>query len=223
MRHSKSLSSLATWSSKLRSTSKGSLTDAGAAAGDERVYPTTADDYELLEDCGRGVSATVYQARCKAYGDIVAVKALNLELLSSPLEDNMHEAQTMKAYKHEAILPLYCSFVTGEELWMVMPYMEGGSVAHILRYKHPDGLPEVVIATIMKEVLRALAYVHSHGAIHRDVKAGNVLVDGEGHVRLGDFGVAATLEREGEWGGGTSRKRLTFVGTPCWMAPEVNL
>lgn len=63
-------------------------------------------------------------------------------------------------------------------------------MAHIMRYKYRDGLQEVVIATIMRRVLEALAYVHKQGDIHRDVKAGNVLVDGEGNVKLGDFGVA---------------------------------
>jgi serine/threonine-protein kinase OSR1/STK39 len=59
-----------------------------------------------------------------------------------------------------------------------------------MRYRQPEGLQEAVVATIMREVLRALAYVHTHGSIHRDVKAGNVLVDGEGRVKLGDFGVS---------------------------------
>ncbi|KAF8056256.1 fray2 [Scenedesmus sp. PABB004] len=257
MRQSKSLGSLASWH-KQRTGSKGQLLD----ADDGRTWPTSLDAYELLEDCGRGVSAVVYRARVRASGEVVAIKALNLEALQSPLEDIMHEAQTMKAraacargaarrrgaaaaaaagaaagagtagarwrqtrrpaqaYKHEAILPLYCSFVSGSELFMVMPYMQGGSVAHIMRYAHPDGLSEPVIATIMREVLRALAYVHAHGGIHRDIKAGNILVDGEGRVKLGDFGVATTLEREGDWGVST-KSRLTFVGTPCWMAPEV--
>ncbi|WIA42603.1 hypothetical protein OEZ86_008578 [Tetradesmus obliquus] len=184
-----------------------------------QAWPTSADDYELLDECGKGVSAEVYRARCFTNDRIVGVKALNLEWLATPLDEVMHEAQLMKAYKHDAILPLYCSFVTGQELWMVMPYMEGGSVAHILRYKYPEGLSEVVIATIMRKVLEALAYVHKQGDIHRDVKAGNVLVDGEGNVKLGDFGVAATPEREADWRG--PKTRNTFVGTPCWMAPEV--
>jgi serine/threonine-protein kinase OSR1/STK39 len=59
-----------------------------------------------------------------------------------------------------------------------------------MRHSQPDGLEEVLIATIMKPVLQALAYMHERSGIHRDVKAGNVLVDAEGRVKLGDFGVS---------------------------------
>jgi serine/threonine-protein kinase OSR1/STK39 len=85
-------------------------------------------------------------------------------------EEIIHEAQTMKAYSHPNVLPLYCSFVSGQELWMVMPFISGGSVLHIMKWEHPDGLEEVIIATIMVLVLRALEYVHKQGGIHRDVK-----------------------------------------------------
>ena len=69
-------------------------------------------------------SATVYLVWCKTAQEHVAIKALNLEALNSPLEDIMQETRTMKAYRNEHLLPLYCSFVNGQQLWMVMPYME---------------------------------------------------------------------------------------------------
>lgn len=101
-----------------------------------------------------------------------------------------------------------------------MPYISGGSVLNIMRSEYKDGLDEPTIATIMKPVLQALEYLHKHGIIHRDIKAGNILVEDDGKVLLGDFGVAAPLERGGSWGN-RYQSRSTFVGTPCWMAPEV--
>lgn len=183
-------------------------------------FPTVASAYEILDDCGRGVSATVHRARCIPTGEIVAVKLMNLESMNCDLDEIIHEAQTMRMYNHPNILPLYCSFVHGQELWMVMPFVAGGSVLHIMKYAHPEGLDEVIIATIGREVLKGLDYVHRNGSIHRDVKAGNILVDQDGNVRLGDFGVAASLDRGGSWGH-DKMSRMTFVGTPCWMAPEV--
>lgn len=69
-------------------------------------------------------------------------------------------------------------------------------------------------------MLKGLEYLHKQGCIHRDVKAGNILIDKGGQVYLADFGVAASMERSGSWGH-QQAARNTFVGTPCWMAPEV--
>ena len=71
---------------------------------------------------------------------------------------------------HPNVLKSHCSFVSGHDLWVVMPFMAGGSCLNILKASHPDGLPEVVIATILREILKGLDYLHSHGHIHRDVK-----------------------------------------------------
>lgn len=188
--------------------------------GPQHSYVADPSAYELLEDCGRGMSATVYRALYKPYEEIVAVKKVNLDKLECQLDDIIHEAQTMKQYRHPHILPLYCSFVSDSELWLVTPFMEGGSVAHLMQYCHPQGLDEVLVASIMKPVLEALRYIHKNEGLHRDVKAGNILIDEDGSVQLGDFGSSATMERVSGWGR-DQVGRMTFVGTPCWMAPEV--
>lgn len=185
-----------------------------------REYPVSAEEYELLEEAGRGVSATVWKARCKATGEDVAVKLLDLENLNCSLEEIVREAQTMRQQHHPNVLPLHCSFVHQQNLWMVMPYVAGGSVLNLMKFAYSEGLEEPVIATILKEVLKGLDYMHRHGGIHRDIKAGNILIDKDGMVLLADFGVAATMERGGTWGN-QQMSRNTFVGTPCWMAPEV--
>lgn len=71
---------------------------------------------------------------------------------------------------HDNVLKSHCSFVSGHNLWVVMPYMAGGSCLHILKASHPEGFEEMVIATILREVLKGLEYLHNHGHIHRDVK-----------------------------------------------------
>lgn len=71
---------------------------------------------------------------------------------------------------HPNVLKSHCSFVNGHNLWIVMAYMSGGSCLHILKAAYPDGFEEVVIATVLREVLKGVEYLHNHGHIHRDIK-----------------------------------------------------
>ncbi|GAA0146851.1 non-receptor serine/threonine protein kinase [Lithospermum erythrorhizon] len=185
--------------------------------GSERKYPVNADDFQLYEEIGDGVSATVYRALCVPLNEIVAIKVLDLEKCNNDLDGIRREVHTMTLIDHPNVLRAHCSFTTGHSLWVVMPYMYGGSCLHIMKSSFPDGFEEAVIATLLREVLKALVYLHSHGHIHRDVKAGNILIDSDGSVKLADFGVTVCMFDAGD----RQRSRNTFVGTPCWMAPEV--
>lgn len=185
--------------------------------GLEKRFPTDPKDYKLYEEVGEGVSATVYRALCIPLNQIVGIKVLDLEKRSNDLDGIRREVQTMSLIDHPNTLRAYCSFTVGHNLWVVMPYMAGGSALHIMKYAYPEGFEEPVIATLLYEVLKALAYLHAQGHIHRDVKAGNILIDAKGAVKLADFGVSASMFDTGD----RQRARNTFVGTPCWMAPEV--
>ncbi|CAI7886193.1 unnamed protein product, partial [Closterium sp. NIES-54] len=132
-------------------------------------------------------------------------------------EDIRREAQTMTMIGHPNLVRAHCSFVGEQYLWVVMPFMDGGSCLHIMKSCHMDGLDEPIIATVLRETLKGLDYLHRNGHIHRDVKAGNILIDAVGNVRLADFGVSACMFDTGD----RLLSRKTFVGTPCWMAPEV--
>ncbi|XP_058113939.1 serine/threonine-protein kinase BLUS1 isoform X13 [Magnolia sinica] len=191
--------------------------DRREAAVERKKYPIRAEEYMLLEEVGQGVSASVYRALCVPFDEVVAIKILDFERNNSDLNNISREAQTMILVDHPNVLKAHCSFVHERSLWVVVPFMAGGSCLHILKAAYPDGFEEVIIATVLREVLKGLEYLHHHGHIHRDVKAGNILVDSRGAVKLGDFGVSACLFDSGD----RQRSRNTFVGTPCWMAPEV--
>ncbi|XP_026387476.1 serine/threonine-protein kinase dst1-like isoform X2 [Papaver somniferum] len=184
---------------------------------ERKKYSIGNEHYELYEEIGQGVSASVYRAICIPNNEIVAIKIIDFERHNSDLGNISREAQTMILVDNPNVLRAYCSFVSDHNLWVVMPFMEGGSCLHILKAAYPDGFKESVIATILREILKGLEYLHQHGHIHRDVKAGNILVDARGAIKLGDFGVSACLFDSGD----RQRTRNTFVGTPCWMAPEV--
>lgn len=179
-------------------------------------YPVLASEYELGPVIGQGASSTVRKAVVKTNGEQVAVKILNLETLPTPLEEVHRECAILASMHHPNVVSLFASFIVGHHLWLVMPYVAGGSVLDIMRHKFRDGFAEQVIATILKPTLEAIEYFHSSNMIHRDIKAGNILLGGDGSVHVADFGVSAFLIEHGEH----LEKRNTFVGTPCWMAPE---
>ncbi|KAJ9706326.1 hypothetical protein PVL29_001714 [Vitis rotundifolia] len=182
-----------------------------------KTYSANPGDYKLLEEVGYGASATVYRAIYLPFNEVVAVKCLDLDRCNSNLDDIRREAQTMSLIDHPNVIKAYCSFVVERNLWVVMPFMAEGSCLHLMKIAYTDGFEESAIGSILKETLKALEYLHRHGHIHRDVKAGNILLDSNGVVKLADFGVSACMFDKGD----RQRSRNTFVGTPCWMAPEV--
>lgn len=185
--------------------------------GNPRTYSVKPSDYKLLEEVGYGASATVYRAIYLPFNEVVAIKCLDLDRCNSNLDDVRREAQTMSLIDHPNVVRAYCSFVVERNLWVVMPFMAEGSCLHLMKIAYPDGFEEAAIGSILKETLKALDYLHRQGHIHRDVKAGNILLDTNGFVKLADFGVSACMFDTGD----RQRSRNTFVGTPCWMAPEV--
>ncbi|KAG7592759.1 Protein kinase domain [Arabidopsis thaliana x Arabidopsis arenosa] len=166
-------------------------------------FPLDTKDYELLEKIGD----CVYRARCILLDEIVAIKIWNLEKCTNDLENIKKEVHRLSSIDHPNLLRPHCSFIDGGNLWIVMPYMACGSCLNIMKSVYPNGLEEPVIAIFLREILKALVYLHGLGYIHGNVKAGNILVDSEGTVKLG-------VERMPTSSGNT------FVGTPCWIAPE---
>ncbi|XP_021899540.1 serine/threonine-protein kinase BLUS1-like [Carica papaya] len=188
-------------------------------------YPLDPNAYKILHEIGVGVSAKVYKAICLPLDStVVAIKAIDLDRSRADLDNIRRETKTMSFLSHPNILSALCCFTVDRHLWVVMPFMSSGSLQSIISSSFPDGLSEQCIAVVLKEALNALSYFHNQGCLHRDIKAGNILVDGNGSVKLADFGVSASIYESDSSSSALSSSSMVFTdvtGTPYWMAPEV--
>ncbi|TIA89913.1 hypothetical protein E3P99_01811 [Wallemia hederae] len=168
--------------------------------------------YKNLIKIGQGASGGVYTAYQSGTNLSVAIKQMNLE--QQPKKDLIiNEIIVMKSSRHVNIVNFIDSFLFKGDLWVVMEYMEGGSLTDVVTC---NIMTEGQIAAVSREILEGLRHLHEHGVIHRDIKSDNILLSMQGDVKLTDFGFCARIGENA-----THAKRTTMVGTPYWMAPEV--
>ncbi|XP_041482800.1 serine/threonine-protein kinase PAK 3-like isoform X4 [Lytechinus variegatus] len=166
--------------------------------------------YTKFEKIGQGASGVVYTAIEVATGQEVAIKQMNLQ--QQPKKELIiNEILVMRENKHLNIVNYLDSYLVADELWVVMEFLAGGSLTDVVTETCMD---EGQIASVCRECLQALQFLHQRHVIHRDIKSDNILLGMEGNVKLTDFGFCAQITPE-------QSKRTTMVGTPYWMAPEV--
>src|SRR5215510_13318189 len=173
--------------------------------------------YELLSELGRGTSGVVYKAFDPKLDRLVAMKILRPELVS--LEESgvgfgqrfHQEAVAAGRLTHPAIVAVHDVGEAEGRPFMVMEYIEGGTLADLLLGGRP--LPMTEAVGIVVQVCAALDYAHRHGVVHRDIKPRNILV-GPGVTKVTDFGTARIL-------GASHTQTGTMLGTPAYMSPEM--
>lgn len=168
--------------------------------------------WEIVGELGDGAFGKVYKAQNKQTGIFAAAKVIDTTT-EDELEDYMVEIDILASCDHQNIVKLLDAFYFEGKLWILIEFCGGGAVdAIMLELERP--LTEPQIRVVCKQVLEALLYLHDNKVIHRDLKAGNILVTLDGDVKLADFGVSAKNTK-------TLQRRDSFIGTPYWMAPEV--
>ncbi|XP_053188440.1 STE20-like serine/threonine-protein kinase isoform X1 [Scomber japonicus] len=170
------------------------------------------DIWDIIGELGDGAFGKVYKAQNKQNGTLAAAKVIDTKT-EDELEDYMVEIEILASCNHHYIVKLLDAFYFEGKLWILIEFCAGGAVdAIMLELERP--LTEPQIRVVCKQTLDALCYLHENKVIHRDLKAGNILLSLEGDVKLADFGVSAKNTK-------TLQRRDSFIGTPYWMAPEV--
>ncbi|XP_075065726.1 serine/threonine-protein kinase 10 [Mixophyes fleayi] len=168
--------------------------------------------WEIVGELGDGAFGKVYKAKNRETGILAAAKVIETKN-EDELEDYMVEIDILATCNHPNIVKLLGAFYFENKLWIMIEFCQGGAVDAVM-LELDRGLTEPQIQAICKQMLEALAYLHSMKIIHRDLKAGNVLLTQDGAIKLADFGVSAKNVK-------TLQRRDSFIGTPYWMAPEV--
>ncbi|PAA53346.1 hypothetical protein BOX15_Mlig000886g2, partial [Macrostomum lignano] len=174
--------------------------------------------YENIKEIGSGTYGHVYKAKHKATGTYAALKCVKIEP-TDDLKAILTELFVLKDCHHANIVEFFGAFITENRLlnqtnlWIAMEYCGGKSLQDIYTTTRRP-FEEPTIAFVMRETVRGLVHMHAKQQIHRDIKGANILLTRDGSVKLADFGISAQITA-------TLGKRMSFIGTPYWMAPEV--
>lgn len=173
--------------------------------------------YKVVRELGRGATGAVYLAEDSFNGRNVAIKMMFPEVLKDA-EDGEHyrrmflnEASLAGKMLHPHIVGIYDAVVDEQMSYIVMEYVDGGTLE---RFCQPENLlPPLTVAEIIFKCVRALAFAHTQGLIHRDVKPGNILYKSGSDIKLADFGAAMSFVSD--------KTQVAAVGSPLYMSPEI--
>jgi len=169
--------------------------------------------YELTDTLGKGSHGVVFKAVNRLDGSLAAIKKMPCILQSDNFSSGRQEITILKELDSAYCVEYYNSYLKDGDLWIAMEYFEIGSLGDLIAI-HKKGLNETQVQSIVSQVLLGLEYLHSHNLIHRDIKAGNILLNKKGQVKLADFGISTFLEAE-------QLCKMTQIGSPFWMSPEL--
>lgn len=187
------------------------------ACGAELIIPQWFDTYLLEEPCGYGGMSSVYRALDIALDREVAIKILNPEIAPESERSALflNEARTAATINHYSVVPIYTCGIYNGQTYIVMQFMNGGSLEAKLNHAE-ETLPIQDVVKWIHDVAEGLENACRHGIIHHDIKPGNIMLDADNNAKIGDFGIAQSILASPAT---PSAKRETWV-SPLYVSPE---
>lgn len=186
-----------------------------APAGGSTVMDLNITRYDLKEELGRGGMGAVYRAHDTKLDRDVALKVLLAETGDAEQTERLlREARAAANLNHPNIIAIYDVGDSGKFKHIAMELAEGGSLRALLKQENGAGLPAAQVKRLFTEFAEAMAYAHSKGIVHRDIKPENIMLDGKGHTKVTDFGLARMETAS------TMTQPGMAMGTVQYMAPE---
>jgi hypothetical protein len=177
--------------------------------------------YQIVQCVGRGGMGVVYEAKNLATGETVALKMMSHPMVYRPsaLRRFRREAAVLKTLDHPSLARLYDRFSAYKTEFLAMEFCQGLTLAQVIASR--GRLSEPAVRGMLGQLAGALKYVHSRGVVHLDVKPSNVMLCGDGSVKLLDFGIVTVDEESDLWHTlKTDPAVARVLGTPRYMAPE---
>ena len=197
-----------------------------------------SEDFEFLDELGRGHFGRVYKVISKLNNKVYAMKRVNLEDLNNPENEKeyklaLNESKILEDLSHPHIIKYYKNFIEGDYLYIIFENAENGDLAHYINAHKKSGRPllEEELWSIFLQCMKGLNYVHKMGVIHRDIKPGNILMDNSLTIKIGDFGVSAVKKNSNDENNDNPNVKYlyasymqctgTVVGTEGYKAKEM--
>lgn len=174
---------------------------------------TTTGFYKIGRMLGKGAFGKVNLGMHKLARKLVAIKSMNKQYLNDERSKRkvMQEVSIIKRTRHPNVVKLYETFESNKHVLFSMEMCAGGDLLNYVRKRRK--LKENVAKVLFKQIIEAIGYIHTRNIVHRDIKLDNILLDGKGHVKIGDFGVSRIVKN-----GETMKEQC---GTPAYIAPEI--